>query len=211
MRTFWVDYDLRILRPFCFRSLFSRSFGLSACRVRTTPIPHRATAHAWHAATTCSGTNLKSSWGLNVLNALMKPSVSAGSPAKGCDSPSSSPAQLSCFQPFVIFFSHSLAKDELLMGMQHATCVHGTTSHSPDGALHQQIPMAVSHCSRPGNRGKAKGLGQSKRKSHIHTTLPPLSVSPTDMSRTGMNTFLIHCKISLLPDIEGFAFSPVLC
>lgn len=132
MQIFWVDYDLRILRPFCFRSLFSRSFGLSACRVRTISIPHRVTAHTWHAATTCSGTNLKSSRGLNVL---MKPSVSAGSPAKGCASPSSSPAQLSCFQPFAIFPLHSLAAHahELLMGMQHATRVHGTASHSPDG------------------------------------------------------------------------------
>lgn len=38
---------------------------------------------------------------------------------------------------------HSLARDELLVGVQHSTSVHGTASHSPDGAFHQQIPTAV--------------------------------------------------------------------
>lgn len=45
--------------------------------------------------------------------------VSAGSPDRNYASPSSSPSQLSSFQPFMSISSSSLVKDELLTGVEH--------------------------------------------------------------------------------------------
>lgn len=77
IQLFWVGYNLGILRPFCFTSLCSWCFGLSACRASTLSILCRVTSLAWHSLTACPGANVTSSRGLGVL---MQPLVSTGCP-----------------------------------------------------------------------------------------------------------------------------------
>jgi len=93
--------------------------------------------------------------------------------------------------------------------MQHAASIRGMASHSADGAFHQQILMAVEPLLQMKKRRTRKGtwLVQVQILCSPHST-----ATPTGVSRIGMNhKFPIHCKISQLADIEGFAFSPGLC
>ena len=129
-----------ILRPFCFTSLCSWYFGLSACRASTLPVLCRVASLAWHVLAACQ----EQTRGLpGHLVFWCSPWCQLGVLPGTVPAPSSSPAQLSCFRSFTSISPRSLAKDKPLAGVQHAIGAHGTALHSPDGALHQQIPMAV--------------------------------------------------------------------
>lgn len=122
------------------------------------------------ALTVCSG-KPKISRRLHVLGQLL---VSTWSPTRGYMSPSSLPAQLSCFQPCTKVSPCWLTKHKLLTG----AATGGTASHTPG----ENLSTAISGCQSHQGRWEKRRDSTDPSGNHpsIHGATPPAGISGID-------------------------------